>query len=175
MQKYKAIFLDRDGTVIVDKNYLKDPSQLEWIPKVKEGLLLLKKKGYLLFLITNQSGIGRGIFTEDDLIKVHSSLNTMMCNEGIGAFTQIAYCPHLPEDNCICRKPSPSMIKRMIKDYKVDIDSSWMLGDKDIDAICGKNAGIKGGIVGNSELKTWAINNDFSYFNNMLDFANNVE
>lgn len=174
MQKINAIFLDRDGTVIVDKNYLKDPNQLEWMPMAVEGLKLLREKGYLLFLVTNQSGIGRGMFTEKDLRLVHNELNLMMKNQGLGEFNGIAYCPHQPSDECPCRKPKSLMINKFVKLFDIDTKKSWMLGDKDIDALCGKNAGVKSAIIGNHSLKKWAAENNCQYFENLWDFANSL-
>lgn len=170
----KAIFLDRDGTIIKDKNYLSHPSQIEWMPQAVEGLKLLRQKGFELFLITNQSGIGRGYFNLNDLELVHGELNTMMEKLGIGSFKAIEYCPHLPEQQCLCRKPGTQMLERVFNRYNnIDKSKSWMLGDKDIDALCGQKAQINSAIIG-KDYELWAKQNKFSYFDDLVIFANTI-
>jgi D-glycero-D-manno-heptose 1,7-bisphosphate phosphatase len=169
----KAIFLDRDGTIIKDKNYLSDPKDVEWLPNALEGLLKLKKLGFELFLITNQSGIGRGYFSLLELQAVHEKIQWQMKKTHIGCFLEIEYCPHTPEDKCSCRKPQSLMIERILAKYDIDKKHSWMLGDKDIDVLCGKNAGIKHALVG-QEFLSWAKENNILVFNDLLEFANSI-
>lgn len=169
----KAIFLDRDGTIIKDKNYLSCPSQLEWMPGAIEGLKLLKNHHYELFLITNQSGIGRGYFSVAQLENVHLSLNNMMELAGIGKFKSIEFCPHTPEDQCECRKPKPTLIEKLITRFQINRKTSWMVGDKDIDVLSGKNAQIHSALIGGSS-QEWAKQNNFSFFCDLEAFAQKI-
>lgn len=170
----KAIFLDRDGTIIRDKIYLADPALIEWMPGAIEGLKKLKTKGYDLFLITNQSGLGRGYFKLENLQQVHQRLEYLMLEAGIGKFSGIEFCPHAPQEQCHCRKPNSLMLERIFNQYKIDKSVSWMIGDKDIDALCGKNAGVQSAIIG-SEYQDWAKQNKFSYFRDIEQFADSLE
>lgn len=137
----KAVFFDRDGTIIEDKHYLRDPNQVEYLPDAFEALKLVQDKGYLLFLVTNQSGIGRGYFAQKDMEQVHQAIISVLAKNGI-IIEDIAFCPHAPEDGCECRKPKPKMIKDLMR--KHGVKSGYMIGDKDIDAEAGIAAGIRG-------------------------------
>lgn len=170
----KAIFFDRDGTIVKDKNYLSDPSQLEWMPGATQGLKLLKSQGFEFFLITNQSGIGRGYFSAAQLNQVHARLNQMMTDIGVGEFLAVEYCPHAPEIDCSCRKPKSIMIEKVASQFKIDRKNSWMIGDKDIDALCGRNAGLNSAIVG-KQYEAWAKQNNFSFFVDLESFAQNMK
>ncbi len=169
----KAIFLDRDGTIVKDKNYLSDPAQLEWLPGAIEGLKILKSQGFEFFLVTNQSGIGRGYFSEAQLKLVHARLNAMMVEAGIGEFLAIEYCPHAPDFDCTCRKPKSDMIEKLVTRFNIDREKSWMVGDKDIDALCGKNALVQSAIVGKN-FHSWAEQNNFSFFDDLASFAQTI-
>ncbi len=169
----KAIFLDRDGTIIKDKNYLADPLQIEWLANAVEGLRCLKEKGYIFFLITNQSGLGRGYFSLKDLASVHEKLELQMEQWGIGRFQAIEFCPHTPDDNCLCRKPKTLMLERIFSNFKIDKLTSWMIGDKDIDALCGINAGINSALIG-KEYGAWGIKNNIPVWDDLLQFAQSV-
>ncbi len=134
----KAVFLDRDGTIIEDVHYLSRLEDIKLMPLAKEGLALLKECGYKLIVVTNQSGIGRGYFSEEFVKKTHDVLNGMLDNM-IDAFY---FCPHKPEDNCSCRKPKPGMIEQAIGDFGIDRSKSYVVGDKETDVELGLNAGI---------------------------------
>ena len=136
----KAVFLDRDGTVIVDKGYLADPSQVVVPPGVVEALCELRKSGYMLIIISNQSGIGRGIFDENDMQRINERMQEIFHEHGV-EFDDIFFCPHAPEDNCECRKPSPELLLDAMKKYDIDPSSSVMIGDKLSDAEAGIAAG----------------------------------
>ncbi len=138
----RAIFLDRDGTIIEEVNYLSNFSQIKLLKNVKEGIEVLKNLNYKIFIITNQSGIARGYFSEEFVKKV----NSFLCNQlGIDDFF---YCPHLPEDNCECRKPNIGLIKKAIKKFpNINLKDSFFIGDKEIDIITGINAGMKSILV----------------------------
>jgi D-glycero-D-manno-heptose 1,7-bisphosphate phosphatase len=138
----KCVFLDRDGTIIVEKNYLSDPRDVELLPGAVEGLGKLVVMGYLLVVITNQSGVGRGYFDLEQVEAVHARLDQVL--EPAGArITKYYYCPHLPEDGCRCRKPSTGMIDDAVRDLEIDIDASFMIGDNLCDLHLGKNAGLE--------------------------------
>jgi len=138
----KAVFLDRDGTLIKDKQHLCDPKKIDLLHGVIEGLQKLREKDFLLFIITNQSGIGRGLFPESSVHNVHAALQKKLEPHGI-LFTDIFFCPHHPDDGCICRKPSPHFVRLAEQKHDINLSKSFFIGDKDIDAETGKNAGTK--------------------------------
>ncbi len=136
-----AVFLDRDGTIIVDKEYLHDPAGVELIPGVLEGLLQLQKAGYMLFIVSNQSGIGRGLFTVDQMHAVNDRMLALL--PGV-KFTHMYFCPDTPDDpKSNSRKPSPKFLFMAEQNYLVNLKKSWFIGDKDIDVLCGLNGGCR--------------------------------
>jgi len=141
MSKNKAIFLDRDGTLNIEVDYLKSPNELKLYPDVKETLKKLKKMGYLLIIITNQSGIARGYLTIEKLNNIHKALNEL-CDNTIDDFF---FCPHHPDITgpCTCRKPEPGLILKALKKYNIDKNKSFMIGDKYTDVLSGINAKLK--------------------------------
>jgi len=138
----KAIFLDRDGTLILDKEYIKDVSQIEFIKGIPETLKKLKERGYLLIIVSNQSGVARGYYSEDDVDKINNEINHML-SEGFGFLLDgFYYCPHHPDygnelyrKKCDCRKPAPGMVLRAAEEHGIDISQSFMIGDKPSDQI----------------------------------------
>ncbi|MDX9701775.1 MAG: HAD family hydrolase [Candidatus Auribacterota bacterium] len=138
----QALFVDRDGTIIHDPGYLSRVEQISFFPDVLKKLALIKKQGLLLFIITNQSGIGRGYFTEDQLREIHEALCAMMIDAGVSV-DAIKYCPHAPAENCPHRKPSPNMVLDLAAKFDVDLKKSFFVGDKLSDVQTGKNAGCK--------------------------------
>lgn len=143
---HKAIFLDRDGTINVDYGYVYKPEDLTLLPEVVEALCLLQEQGYLLIVITNQSGVGRGYFTLKDANKFNELLKQTLQKQGV-TITDFFTCPHAPEENCDCRKPSPLMVNDAIQQYHIDPSHSYMLGDKKSDVECGRNANLKAYLV----------------------------
>ncbi|MFX0041769.1 MAG: D-glycero-alpha-D-manno-heptose-1,7-bisphosphate 7-phosphatase [Candidatus Hodarchaeota archaeon] len=141
MRKYKAIFLDRDGTIIEDKDYAYKIEDLELLPGVIEGLKLLQKE-FIFFIITNQSGIGRGYYTVEDFHIFNNHLIKELKKYSI-KIEKTYYCPHLKEANCECRKPKTKFIDTIVSDYNIDIEESWMIGDHPSDVLCGINARCK--------------------------------
>ncbi|MFX0000290.1 MAG: D-glycero-alpha-D-manno-heptose-1,7-bisphosphate 7-phosphatase [Candidatus Hodarchaeota archaeon] len=139
MEKNKAIILDRDGTLIEDKNYTYKVEDFELLPGVIEGLKLLKKQ-FLFFIVTNQSGIGRGYYTIQDFQNFNNHLLMILKNQKIDII-KTYFCPHLKEDNCECRKPKSRFIEDIINEFNIDINRSWMIGDHPSDI----EFGIKGG------------------------------
>ncbi|MCS7227857.1 MAG: HAD family hydrolase [Endomicrobia bacterium] len=137
---FPIIFLDRDGTIIVDKVYLNDPDEVEFIDGVIEGLQRLVKYGFKLVIVTNQSGIGRGIVKIENLFAIHRKIEEILKTYGVELF-KIYYCPHLPEENCFCRKPKTGMVEEI--KMLIDKCNSFVIGDKDTDVNFGKNLGIR--------------------------------
>ncbi|WP_104624854.1 D-glycero-alpha-D-manno-heptose-1,7-bisphosphate 7-phosphatase [Helicobacter felis] len=140
--KRKALFLDRDGVVNVDRGYVHTCADFEFMPGIFELLAHAKACGYLLLLVTNQSGIGRGYYSEQDF----ETLSTYMQEQlekmlGFG-LDRIYHCPHAPTHHCFCRKPQIGMAKTACQDFKLDLTQSVMLGDKKSDMQFGHNAGI---------------------------------
>jgi D-glycero-D-manno-heptose 1,7-bisphosphate phosphatase len=137
----KVIFFDRDGVINVDYGYVYKIEDFVFKEGIFSLLNHLKKKEYQFCIITNQSGIGRGFFGVNDLNKLNKYIISEFKKNEI-ELLNISYCPHLPKDNCNCRKPKPEMVKKIIKRYNVDIKESWFIGDKESDIICANNAGI---------------------------------
>lgn len=140
MIKNRAVFLDRDGTIIDDRGYLKHPDEVYIFPQSKESLRLLQKY-FLLIIITNQSGIGKGVTTEAEVEAVNRFLIAELKNEGI-EIDAIYVCPHKKEDNCDCYKPKPHFIFEAEKRFSIDLSASFMIGDHPSDVYCGINAGV---------------------------------
>ena len=136
-----AILLDRDGTVIKDKHYLSDPTGVEFLPGVKESLSSLAGKGLRFFLVSNQSGIGRGMFSMEAAVAVNDRLADLLRPYGV-TFTGVQFCPHAPEDGCNCRKPATGMWDTLQKQYGLDAGSTIMLGDKEEDILFAARAGL---------------------------------
>lgn len=137
----RAFFLDRDGVVNVDHGYVARIDDFEFMPNIFPVLRGLSARGYLLVVITNQSGIGRGYYTEEDYRKLTDWMRRRLADEGIG-LAGIYCCPHSPEAGCNCRKPSPEMLFRAERELNVDMSTSWMVGDKESDMRAAKAAGI---------------------------------
>ncbi|MFX1375669.1 MAG: D-glycero-alpha-D-manno-heptose-1,7-bisphosphate 7-phosphatase [Promethearchaeota archaeon] len=141
MSKKKAIILDRDGTLIEDKNYAYKIEDLELLPGVIEGLRKLQED-FIFIIVTNQSGIGRGYYTIDDFQNFNNYLIRLLNSENIEVL-KTYFCPHLREDNCDCRKPKTKFITKIINDFNINIKESWMIGDHPSDIQFGLNAGCR--------------------------------
>jgi D-glycero-D-manno-heptose 1,7-bisphosphate phosphatase len=142
----RAVFLDRDGTINVDRNYLSDPSQLELIPGAPGALRRLVDAGFLIFIVTNQSGIGRGYYSLNDMERVNARLCTALAADGV-RLARIYYAPEAPEQPSRGRKPSPQFLFDARDEFGVDLAGSYMVGDKLLDLECGWNAGVKQSIL----------------------------
>jgi D-glycero-D-manno-heptose 1,7-bisphosphate phosphatase len=142
----RAIFLDRDGTLNVDRNYLSNPAELEIILGTSAALRRLMDAGFLLFIVTNQSGIGRGYYTLEDMHAVNDRLCAELAQDGI-RFEKIYYAPESPEDHSRGRKPSPQFLFDARDEFGVELAESYMVGDKFIDLECGWNAGVRRSIL----------------------------
>lgn len=141
MPTITSLLLDRDGTIIRDKHYLADPEGVELLPGVAEALAELSRNGMRFFLVSNQSGIGRGYFTPEDADAVNRRLEEMLRPYGV-AFTDMLYCPHAPESSCACRKPAPGMWELLKTRYGLETGTSMMVGDKPEDILFAGNAGL---------------------------------
>ncbi|WP_455656295.1 D-glycero-beta-D-manno-heptose 1,7-bisphosphate 7-phosphatase [Phascolarctobacterium sp.] len=148
--KHKAVFFDRDGVLNVDKAYLYKIDELEWIDGALESIAYLTQSGYLVFVVTNQSGIARGYYTVAEMEKLHQHMTKTAAVSG-GKIEKFYYCPHLPEGSiaeyavdCACRKPKPGLILQALAEYDIDADKSFLIGDKKRDVEAAEAAGIKG-------------------------------
>jgi D-glycero-D-manno-heptose 1,7-bisphosphate phosphatase len=142
----RAVFLDRDGTINVERNFLSDPAQLELIPGSGPALRSLLDSGYLLFIVTNQSGIGRGYYSVADMQGVHARLESELAKDGV-RFEKIYFAPEAPDQPSRGRKPSPQFLFDAREEFGVALAGSFMVGDKVIDLECGWNAGVRQSIL----------------------------
>lgn len=153
----KAIFLDRDGTINADKQYLYKIGDFEFLPGVPEGLRLLQEAGFALIVVTNQSGIGRGYYTEEDFQKLNSWMLDTLEQEGIH-IDGVYYCPHLPDAaveayrcECDCRKPALGMYRRAAEEHALSFRGSYAIGDKLRDCAVCQETGCRGFLVEHNE------------------------
>ena len=135
-----AVFIDRDGTIMEDRDYCSDPSQVKVFPGAPEALRRLKSNGFKLIVITNQSGIGRGLFRLDQYRAVEAEVSRQL---GAGLIDATYFCPHLPSQHCSCRKPATAMILEATREYQIDLSRSFLVGDKESDVECARNAGVR--------------------------------
>jgi len=144
-----AIFLDRDGTINVEKDYLIDPADLVLFPGVGEALRRGRQAGYLLIVVTNQSGVARGYFTTSEVERLHDHLQGELLAYGV-QIDAFYLCPHHPQHGagpCDCRKGSPGMLLQAARDHHIDLAASWMIGDKRSDVEAGIKAGCRSILV----------------------------
>lgn len=144
--KIKNMLLDRDGTVIEEKNYLSDPLKVNLLPGVGTALKQIVSYGIDLFLVSNQSGLGRGLISWKEFQKVQKRLHELLCKYEVQITDEI-YCPHIPEKSCFCRKPSPGMWYSLAEKNGLIPTESIMIGDQVSDIQFGKNAGLKSSIL----------------------------
>lgn len=154
----KAIFLDRDGIINVDKAYVSKIEDFDFCEGIFEVLKHFQSLGYLLIIVTNQSGIGRGYYTQEDFDTLTAWILAELKKEEINIHA-VYHCPHSPEDRCDCRKPNSKMLQDAIKEFDIDVKKSWMIGDKLSDIEAGKNAHIDNTIFVNSAAYTEAKHN----------------
>jgi D-glycero-D-manno-heptose 1,7-bisphosphate phosphatase len=135
-----AVFVDRDGTIMQDVDYCSDPQQVKIFAGVPEALKRLKSKGFKLIIITNQSGIGRGLFSVGQYRAVEGEVLRQLGN---GLIDATYFCPDVPGQQSTCRKPAPGMIVAATREHQIDLSRSFLIGDKEIDVECGHNAGVR--------------------------------
>jgi len=145
-----AAFLDRDGVLNVDVEYLGSVDRLIWTPGAARAVRLLKDSGYFVFVVTNQSGVARGYYNEAAVVTLHAEMQRQLQKEG-AVIDEFVYCPHHPDSNdprysiaCDCRKPAPGMLLKLIEKYDVDRSASMMIGDKRSDMEAARAAGVAG-------------------------------
>lgn len=144
----RAVFLDRDGTINIEKEYLYRKEDFEFIPGVPEAIRLLNEAGILVVVVTNQSGVARGYYTEDDVEHLHRHIARKLEEAGARVDAWL-YCPHHPSGRgsyslpCDCRKPMPGMLRQAARRYDIDLENSIMIGDKLADVEAGLAAGCR--------------------------------
>jgi histidinol-phosphate phosphatase family protein len=134
----KAVFIDRDGTIIFDSGYIKDVKEVKLIPKVKDALKKIKEKNFLIFIITNQSGIARGYMTIKEVEKINIKIIELI---GENIVEEFLICPHHPDENCKCRKPNTALVDKVVKKYNINLKKSYSIGDKISDKKLAENFG----------------------------------
>lgn len=149
METRNVLFLDRDGVINVDVGYLSDPAQLKFIPGAIEAMKEAQTRGYDIIVVTNQSGVARGYYTEDDVQALHAEMSRRLEAEGVHILAYY-YCPHHPEGTveaykraCDCRKPNPGMLTKAIEEWNVDVDGSFLVGDKPSDVEAAESIGMR--------------------------------
>jgi D,D-heptose 1,7-bisphosphate phosphatase len=140
--KNKAIFIDRDGTIAYDTHYCSNPADFFLLSSVPEAIKLLNDQNLMVIVITNQSGIARGYFTETTLKAIHQKMKNQLERKG-AHIDGIYYCPHHPDDNCECRKPKTALFLRAAREFNIDMNNSYVIGDLDIDIEAGKSLNCK--------------------------------
>lgn len=148
-----AVFLDRDGTLIHDAGFLRHPSQVRLFSGSAEALKLLRRAGFYLFVVSNQSGVARGYFPESAVRKANQRVQSLLKARGTG-IDRFFYCPHFPQGKvkslsrtCPCRKPAPGMVREAAKLYPVDLKRSYVVGDKMDDLLLAQKARVAGGLL----------------------------
>ncbi|MBV5278102.1 MAG: D-glycero-beta-D-manno-heptose 1,7-bisphosphate 7-phosphatase [Campylobacteraceae bacterium] len=142
----KAIFLDRDGVINIDKAYVSKIEDFEFCDGVFKTLQHFQKLGYLLIIVTNQSGIGRGYYSEADFQTLTAWMQKELLHVKV-KIDAVYHCPHAPIENCECRKPKSGMFKEAIKAFDIDVTQSWMIGDKQTDIEAALGAGVTNTIL----------------------------
>lgn len=145
-----AIFLDRDGTINVERNYVHRVEDWEWIPGAIETIRAFNKAHFLVVVISNQAGVARGMYSDADIHRLHAHVDAMLAKHG-ARIDKYFYCPHHPEfgkdRHCTCRKPLPGLILKAQGALGIDLARSWIVGDKASDIDAGKAAGVRGILV----------------------------
>lgn len=134
----RLVLIDRDGTLNFNKHYLSDPAQLELIPRAAEAVKLLRELNLKVVVVTNQSAIGRKMFDEARLKEIHEQLDKLLAAEKT-KIDAVYFCPHVPEDNCNCRKPLPQLAQQGALDFNADLKKAFVIGDNECDVELGKN------------------------------------
>lgn len=159
----RAIFIDKDGTLVENVPYNVNPSLLELTWRAAQGLLLLRQMGYALIVVTNQPGVAKGLFTETALDIVHHRLGEMLAQYGV-TLDGVYYCPHSPDGvinrhaiSCTCRKPMPGMLFRAAREHDINLKESWMIGDILNDVEAGRRAGCRTVLIDNGNETEWKM------------------
>ena len=164
----KAVFLDRDGTINVDYGYVGSIDRFKFIDNAVMGLKILQDLGYLLIVISNQSGVGRGFFTCEDVEKVNKHMTQELKKNGV-VISSVYYCPHVDSDNCDCRKPKLKLFYDAVLKYDIDLDSSYAIGDKVRDLSICSTKGVRGILLSENSSDKYICKKD------LLDAARYIE
>ncbi len=154
-----AVFLDRDGTLNFDPGYLKRAEDFRFLPGVKSALKKLSAHGLKLFVISNQSGIGRGLITRADVQRIHKKMTAELKKSGV-VLQEVLICPHRPDAGCGCRKPSPKLIQQAARRHKLNLWNSYVVGDKLTDVETGVRAGLQTVLLAPAKSSRGAIQPD---------------
>ena len=176
MTKRKALFLDRDGTLIHDAHYLKDPEKVEIIEGISESIKLVREQGFLLFMHTNQSGIARGYFDSSDVNACNKRMHRIF-DWPDDFFSEICIAPESPDELGGYRKPSPKFEEEMVEKYNLDSKECWVVGDRWSDPQTGLNAGMNGALVEtgkpiDQDLQNVAKDNGVPIYPDIAEFIN---
>jgi D-glycero-D-manno-heptose 1,7-bisphosphate phosphatase len=155
----KAIFIDKDGTLVTDVPYNINPELIRFEAYALEALLSLQQQGFHLVIISNQPGIGLGYFGKYELENVGQHIKELLLNNNI-VLHGFYYCPHSPEAGCDCRKPAPGLIRQAAQDMEIDLSKSWMVGDILNDVEAGKRCGCKTILIDNGNETEWLYNTE---------------
>ncbi len=141
MNKTKAVFLDRDGVINIEKDYAHKTEDFEFLTGVFEAVKHFNELGFIVVVVTNQSGIARGYYTNDDFWRLTEYMVGKFERHG-AKIAKVYHCPHGPEEGCDCRKPNPGMLLAAQKKFDIDMQNSWMIGDKEGDIKAALSAGV---------------------------------
>lgn len=156
----RAVFIDRDGTMAKDVNYCRQPEDFVLFPNTARAIKLLNEHGFKVIVVTNQSGIARGYFTEGTLAQIHKKMKQELAEEG-ARVDGIYYCPHHPDDNCDCRKPKPKLVLQAAREHDIDLKQAFVVGDLSMDIELGKAAGCKTILLSNSPQEDSGVSPDY--------------
>jgi D-glycero-D-manno-heptose 1,7-bisphosphate phosphatase len=169
----RAVFLDRDGVIneVLTKRvtFVNHPDDFYLLDGVGPSIRRFNELGYYVFVVTNQGGIGLGYMTEAELTRVHEKMIAELTVYG-AEIHAIAYCPHKPDAGCSCRKPNAKMINDLARQYNVDLATSYMIGDRDVDITAGKNAGLTTILIGKREKTSRKADLKFSDLTDVADY-----
>lgn len=171
--KRPAIILDRDGTIIVERDYLADPDSVEIEDNVPDGLILLAAAGFALVVISNQSGVGRGYFDTAAVEAVNARTQSLLSRCGV-SIEQWYYCPHAPSAHCDCRKPRPGLALQAARELDLDLSLSWVIGDKKSDIMLAEAIGARGALVTTGhghEALNWALEAGIPVYPDIAELA----
>ncbi|MDE6220775.1 MAG: D-glycero-beta-D-manno-heptose 1,7-bisphosphate 7-phosphatase [Lachnospiraceae bacterium] len=171
----RAVFLDRDGTINVDVDYLYETDKLVFIDGTFEALALLKEQGYRLIVISNQSGIARGYYGAPEVEQLHEYMNAILLRHS-AAIDAFYYCPHVEQDRCTCRKPQTGLIERAAAEWDIDLACSYMVGDKETDVMTAVNAGCGYGLLLSGHAISDGLREKYkdNLYKNLWDFAQHI-
>jgi len=164
----KTIFLDRDGVINIEKNYVYKIEDFEFINGIFSACKYLNELGYKIIIVTNQSGISRNLYSDNDFKKLTFWMKEQFLLNGI-EILDVFYCPHLPIQKCGCRKPEPGMLNEAKIKYSIDMENSWLIGDKEVDISAANNANITNNILVRSGHKIDEKNSKAKYIINSIN------